>query len=683
MGKIAKWWHAFISVLRRLFFRIGHSESTTRIMNCLCRANEIVIELDLVNEVQYKISLDEFGAIVRNCNALTFCTDLIESVHPEDRDEVVKYCSEEYLKSLVEEVGKAYYECRIKQDEQYCWYAFMLASMPAEIGNEGKLVVFGRNIDETKRREHEYESMLRDALVAAQSANDAKSSFMSRMSHEIRTPLNAILGYHTLARKVIGSDDEKVLDCLDKSERSAKHLLSIINDVLDISSIESGKLKVASEPFALKNMIFELSDMFSGQAAQKGIDFDIILSDVVNEQLVGDVLHLKQVLINLLSNAMKFTPEGKSVRLFVNQLAQRNEKVYFRFIVRDTGIGMKPEFMDRLFEPFSQQDTAISRKYGGSGLGLSITRNLVNMMNGAITVKSHEGVGTTFVVELPFGIDSSIISTASEDYTNIRALIIDDDYDAREYLASMFESFGITCELCKDSPEAMEKLQAQTDEDKPFSICLIDWRLPTTDGLTASVPLRKLLGEDVPIFLITAHDRYELESEAKKLGFKRVLTKPLFASTIKSILTESFGEDTRTIAVERPCENYQGRKVLIAEDNEFNMEIATELLKSMELEVDCAVNGQEALDMFTSSEVGTYSLIFMDIQMPVMDGYDATRRIRNSGHPQAISIPIIAMTANAFAEDITSSLAAGMNYHVSKPIDVKMLHQAVREYMPE
>lgn len=532
--------------------------------------------------------------------------------------------------------------------------------------------------DELKRQQ----KILQDALLVAQKANDAKRDFLSRMSHEIRTPTNAIIGMSAIAFNYL-DDKKRTADCLSKITFSSKHLLMLLNDVLDMSKIENGKLNIRQELFDLKNLVTSLADINYGLATAKGLSFEIVISGFKDELLLGDSMRVNQILLNLLSNAIKFTPKGGSVRLEIRMLRSASDKIWLRFIVKDSGIGMKKEFLEHLYEPFEQADNGIARKYGGTGLGMAITKNLVAIMDGTIEVESQEGAGTTFMVDLPFGVSKVDKKTAAE-MEEMRVLVVDDDNDTCEHAVVLLKGMGVNVDWALNGFEAIEKVRSACEDDgRCYDVCFIDWCMPELDGIETARRMRRYVGPDVLIIIISAYDWSGIEEQAKAAGVNAFIAKPFFASNLyNTLLTVSRKPELGFSAVgNKETYDFGGKKVLLVEDNELNMEIASELLKFVNLQVEHAENGKVAVDIFRNSKEKEYALIFMDIQMPLMNGYDAARCIRSSEHPAAGTIPIIAMTANAFNDDVQAAFDAGMNGHLAKPIDVEVLYKTIARYI--
>lgn len=545
-------------VYRRKNRRLEQEKSREfeRFITYVCRANDAVMEYILEDNKIFSYQMNE-GHILKQEEMLLLGSQLHHNIHPEDWENVRDKCDLIRIRKLAESGGEIYFECRSRRkSSQYMWFSYILQGIPGDGTESDKVMVFLKNIHQAKKQEAEKRQALEDALLSAQQAGKAKGEFMSKMSHEIRTPLNAIIGYLQIAKGAV-EEREKIKDCLQKQEYAAQHLLNIINDVLDIASIESGKMKLENAVFNIQELLTETAAIFESQARQKELEFGMKVEGITNSLLVGDRLRVNQILMNLLSNAVKFTSAGGKVELEVSQKAVIEGRAHLQFRIQDTGIGMTKEYEQWIFTPFEQQDADTAKLYGGTGLGLSITNNLVNMMNGTIHVQSEEGKGSIFIVGLSFQI--------------------------------------------ADTETSVEN----TGADQTRKI--------------------KNSGEDI----------------------------------------------------------FSGMSMILAEDNEMNREIVKEILKDTGLNITCAETGREALEIFENSTDGTYQMILMDIQMPVMDGYEAARRIRACGHSQARKIPIIACSADAFTEDVNKALAAGMNDHISKPIDYEKLCHILNQYCTE
>ncbi len=529
--------------------------------------------------------------------------------------------------------------------------------------------------------EFQKQQALSDALETAHSASIAKSSFLAHMSHEIRTPMNAIIGMTTIALSKI-NNQERVLDCLGKIGESSRHLLSLINDVLDMSKIESGKLSINQESFNLPNSIHNIDDLVRPQAESRNLEFEIYQQEVDEEQLIGDPLRLNQILLNLLSNALKFTPAGGKISLTIRQIYKKKGKVRLEFTIADTGIGMSQEFLEKLYTPFEQASSSTASKYGGTGLGMSITFNMVSLMGGNITVDTREGAGTSFRVELPFSYEKKT-EEHTETLPDLRILIVDDDVGTCEHAAVLLDKMGFKARWCTSGREAIEIVKEAHSAGVPYDVCFIDWKMPELNGAETAKTMREEVGDDLLIIIISAYDWTPIKDKAREAGVTDFVSKPFFASTLFNVLLSTTRKIRRP--EELPAENtvydFAGKRILLAEDNDFNREIAQEFLDMVNASVDNAENGQEALEKFGASPPGYYDLILMDIQMPKMDGYEATRAIRALDHPDADKIHILAMTANAFSEDVANAVAAGMNGHIAKPIEVNQLYRLIQTHL--
>lgn len=534
-----------------------------------------------------------------------------------------------------------------------------------------------KNIKALQKREHD----LQDALAMAQKANSAKKEFLSRMSHEIRTPMNVIIGMTTIAGAHL-DDPERIEDCLTKISYSSRHLLSLINDVLDMSKIEEEKLLVNHEPFQMQELLESVVALIFSQTKDRGENFECVIRDEVYETYIGDSLRINQVLLNLLSNAVKFTPKDGTVRLEICQTAKKNGRVNLRFVVSDTGIGMSEEFLQRIFQPFEQADSSTATKYGGTGLGMAITYNLVGLLGGTIGVKSRSGEGSTFTVDLPLDVPEETEPPRNDQLNMLKVLVVDDDEVACTHAGLLLERMGIESKWLQSGTEAIACLLKAHADGKDYDVCFIDWRMPDMDGLEVTKHIREKLGPDVLIIIITAYDWSQIETEAREAGANAFISKPLFASSLYNVLQsvkggvqpwkESAKENVSAVGI---C---QGKRILLVEDNEMNQEIAMELLKVTGAELECAWNGKEAVELFLSSQTGYYDLILMDVQMPVMNGYEATRCLRSSSHPDAKTVPVFAMTANAFKEDVKDAYDSGMNGHLAKPIEINVLYTILK-----
>lgn len=516
---------------------------------------------------------------------------------------------------------------------------------------------------------------LRQALNQAEQINQAKTTFVSRMSHELRTPLNSIISISSLLKDCVAKP-EKMGEYCDKIEDSSKYLLGMIDNILDMSAIENQRIIITKSPFDFCRQANSIASMFYAQCKEKNIHFEMNFAGVTEEFLFGDPLRLKEILVNLISNAVKFTPEGGNIAVCVSQLSRVDTMVKLRFEVIDDGEGIARDRQEWIFKPFAQENNNTARTHGGSGLGLSIVKNLVDLMGGQIRVRSEKGKGSTFTVDLPFTVSKEIPQISSERLHKVRALLIDDDYETQEYGQKLMNKMGIACDIADSGEKALDLMREAFKESRGYDICFIDWRMPGMSGIEITKTLRSIFDDDLIIVVASAYDLAEITQKAKMAGADVVVPKPMFQSTVFDLLMDITGGGHGK-RMEGSAYDFTGKRVLVAEDNSLNADIAITLLSDVGFETELAINGKEVCEKFENSAVHTYDAILMDIQMPLLNGHDAARRIRGSQHPQAKSIPIIAVTANAFIEDVKASFAAGMNDHISKPIDTERLYQVL------
>ena len=512
---------------------------------------------------------------------------------------------------------------------------------------------------------------LDQARKEAVRANKAKSEFLSNMSHDIRTPMNAIVGMTAIATANI-DDKQQVQNSLKKISLSSRHLLGLINDVLDMSKIESGKLTLSVDQVSLREVLDSIVSIVQPQVRAKRQHFDVSIHDISTENVCCDSVRLNQILLNILGNAVKFTPDGG--RIDVSMYEEPSDKgenfIRIHFTISDNGIGMTQEFKEHIFESFVREDSTRVRKTEGTGLGMAITKYIVDAMGGLIEVTSAPGEGTSFHVALDM--EKAEIPEADMVLPNWAMLVVDDDRQLCESTAASLKSIGILADWTLDAESALEKVEAAHRRGDPYHIILLDWKLPGMDGLSAARELRRRYGENIPILLISAYDWSEIEEEARAAGVSGFISKPLFKSTLFYGLKPFMSSEGETIPDKKESHpDLTGCRILLAEDNELNWEIAEDLLTAEGLELDWAENGQICVEKFQASQPGHYDAILMDLRMPVMTGYQATEAIRKLERPDGKTIPIIAMTADAFAEDVQKCLDAGMNAHVAKPIDVR------------
>lgn len=573
-------------------------------------------------------------------------------------------------------------EYKDSETERYTRISALLSE--SERNGHIMAIVIGTDTTELRKTEIRTRQALLEAYEAAKRANSAKSDFLSRMSHDIRTPMNAIIGMTAIAGTHL-DDRERVADCLNKITLSSSHLLSLINEVLDMSKIESGKIDLNEEEFNLSDLVDALIFMVRPQIKAKGQELNVTIQDVVHEKVIGDRSRIQQSFLNLLSNAIKYTPDGGKIGLFISETPTHRERVgWYEFVFEDTGIGMTPEFVEHIFEPFSRATDTRVNQIQGTGLGMAIADNLVRMMNGSIKVESELNKGSRFTVTMSLKLQDSE-EPSCDGFADLPVLVADDEPVTRENACRMLNEMGMRSESACDGREAVEKAVRRHERGEDYFAVILDWKMPGMDGIGAAKEIRRAIGPDVPIIIISAYDWSDIELEARAAGADAFIGKPLFKSRFAHLFREilSGGEEKNdeSDVKEILSESFAGCRALLAEDNELNAEIATELLKMMNVEVEYAENGRAAVDLFAASEQDRYQIVFMDIQMPVMDGNEAARAIRALPRRDAKRIPIIAMTANAFSEDVQASLNAGMNEHIAKPLDLKQFVKVLRRWL--
>ena len=537
-------------------------------------------------------------------------------------------------------------------------------------------VIFLRYFSITRSQMNELEK----ARQAALEANKAKSEFLANMSHDIRTPMNAIVGMTAIAAAHI-DDRKQVENCLRKITLSSKHLLGLINDVLDMSKIESGKLTLATEQISLKEVVEGIVNIMQPQVKTKKQTFDIHVENILTENVWCDGVRLNQVLLNLLSNATKYTPEGGAIHLSLfeenSPKGERYVRIYIK--VKDNGIGMSPDFLKRIYESYSRADGARIHKTEGAGLGMAITKYIVDAMEGTIDIQSEPDKGTEFL--LTFDFEKAAAMNMDMVLPSWNMLVVDDDELLCRTAMDALKSIGIKAEWTLSGEKAIELVNEHHKRREDYQIILLDWKLPGMDGIQVAKEIRHNLGDEVPILLISAYDWSEFESEAREAGISGFISKPLFKSTLYYALRQYMGIETENGQTLNPNIDLSGRRILIAEDNELNWEVANELLSDLGVELDWAEDGQICLDKFQKSPEGYYDAVLMDIRMPHMTGYEATKMIRGLNHPDALSIPIIAMSADAFSDDIQHCLECGMNAHIAKPIDIMEVSRLLKRFL--
>lgn len=559
------------------------------------------------------------------------------------------------------------------------------------IGWEGDepiyLIVYINITDITEQRElqkklEKQSKQLKEALKSAEQANQAKSDFLARMSHDIRTPMNAIMGMATIAKAHV-DERERILDCMEKINGASKLLLSLINEVLDMSKIESGRLILSEDEFNVGELLQDLVVMMQPEIKNKEQTLNIHVKNLRHENVKGDTQRIKQVLMNILSNAIKYTPENGRITIEIYEKDPHNGIGNYQFVFEDNGRGMKPEFLDKIFEPFERASDDEIKRIQGTGLGMSISHKIIQMIGGDIKVESEYGKGSRFTIDMPLVCRDHKPDDKIE-VEGLEVLVVDDDKIACQNTSSCLREIGINSECVYSGSEAIEKVRQHHLAEKEYFAVIIDLKMPQMNGIETTRQIRRFVGADVPIIILSAYDLEGYEAEAKEVKANGFITKPLYKSKLLQVLRSFLDEGDQPepiLPFKLSNADYSGKRILLVEDNELNREIAVEIIGSTGITIDTAINGLDAVHKVAQSEEGFYQIILMDIQMPIMDGYEATRQIRSLQRRDIAHMPIIAMTANAFSEDVTNAIKAGMNYHLAKPIDIGALMGILSKYL--
>lgn len=597
-----------------------------------------------------------------------------------DKEEGKRIGEELQTENIQKHLGKhtvnlsyEYYEQRNKGQ----WKGLNIICLKREEGVPRQVLFARQDVTESKMLELKKNAALQDAFQAAEAANQAKREFLSHMSHDIRTPMNAIMGMTAIAAIHV-EDTARVTDCLNKITISSKHLLGLINEVLDMSKIESGKLVLSEEEFSLSEVIENLVGIFHSQIEKKQQTLNVSIADLKHERVIGDAQRLQQVFVNIMGNAVKFTPEDGSISLTINEKPSKNiSNGLFEFVFKDNGIGMSQSFLERVFEPFSRAGDSRIEQTEGTGLGMSIAKNIVHMMNGDIQVNSSPGKGSEFTV-------SVYLKLCDEDNENLdklaglNVLVVDDEQYVCENACEMLNSIGMRPDWVTDGDSAIERLLLAQEKGEDYTAVILDWKMPGKDGIQTAREIRERVGQDIPIIILSAYDWSAIEQEARSAGVNDFISKPLFKSRLVYVMKHLLEKqeedfDEKNIVMQR----YEEKRVLLVEDNKLNMEIAEEIMKMIGFSVEKAWDGIQAVEQVEQSEENYYDLIFMDIQMPRMNGYEATEAIRKLDRADVKTLPIIAMSANAFTDDIRKAKESGMDAHIAKPIEMAKLMSAI------
>jgi signal transduction histidine kinase/CheY-like chemotaxis protein len=611
----------------------------------------------------------------------TICGENSEEVYqflqPEHIQEALQAQDHIEMKYLRRENGK----------EEWCIIAITVAEREDGVPSAVTLTI--RSIDGIIRSEERQRELLNLSVQRAEAANRAKSDFLSNMSHDIRTPMNAILGMTAIAAMHVDERD-RVLDALNKINLAGKHLLGLINSVLDMSKIENGKITLSEEEFNLSDSIRSLISIVSSQVDAKHLNLKMNLAQVEHENVIGDDQRLQQIFVNIMGNAVKFTPEGGTITMSIQELPCPTAGLgCYEFTFTDTGIGMEPEFVSHIFEPFTRAVDSRTAHTEGTGLGMPIAVNIARMMGGDIQVESQPGKGSTFTVTVYLKLNN----VTPEDLhmlAELPVLVVDDEQAACENACAVLNSLQMRAEYVLSGDAAVTRVTEAHESCQDFSVVILDWKMPNMDGVETARRIRGILGDEIPIIILSAYDWSEIEQEAVLAGVNAFIEKPLFKSRLTHVLKEVLEMEPRTqnqAAQSRdalslyPEQDYFGKRVLLVEDNELNIEVAGELLAMVGLQVDFAYNGREAVELIAKQPPHTYALVFMDIQMPVMNGYQAAEAIRALDREDTKTLPIVAMTADAFAEDAEKAHRAGMDDHIAKPVDIGKLRKALEAYL--
>lgn len=667
-------------------YRIAIMSNSFSTFECNLTRNRIDQDITCMEDGK-EISLLEMTGLSVPCSASECFDRWAQFILPESLEDYSRMVNVDYLK-------KQYEQGNMEVDVDYwggtnngapiCVRQSFFMTLDEDSGDVIAMVV-SKDITEQVRKQREQTQALQDALMQAQHANQAKTTFLSNMSHDIRTPMNAIIGFATIAASHMERTDQ-VQDCLRKILSSSNHLLGLINDILDMSRIESGKMQIHNQECNIPELMHNLVNIIQPQVKAKQLEMFIDTFEVVNEDVITDPLKLNQIFINLMGNAVKYTPAGGTVSFRIMQhTAFRHGWGEYVFVVKDNGIGMSREFVEHIFEPFERETTATRSGIQGAGLGMAITKSIIDMMDGVIEVESEVGKGSTFTVTLPLKLqDVEKTEEQIRELEGLRSLVVDDDFNVCESACKMLKSIGMRPEWTTSGREAVYRAKAAHDEGDAYQIYIIDWQMPEISGIETARKIRSAVGQDASIIILTAYDWTDIEEEAKEAGVTAFCAKPLFMSDLKAALlaANSIGDDRQTGAGKVWTQvDYSGKRLLLVEDNEMNREIAQVILEEAGFQIETAPDGTDAVAMVEASEEGYYDAVLMDVQMPVMNGYEATKAIRAMQRRDTKNLPIIAMTANAMEEDKETALKSGMNAHIAKPLNVELLMSVLHQFL--
>ena len=645
-----------------------------------------LVEQDIIGFIDgRKISFLELVGLEAPCKASEFfekfkqfiMTEYIENYSSAVNIENLTRCFEQ---GEMEVVAEYWEECAGK--EPICVRQSFVMTRD-ENSEDIMVMVLSKNITEQVKMQREQMQALQDALMQAQHANRAKTTFLSNMSHDIRTPMNAIIGFSTIAVNHI-DNREQVLDSLQKVLSSSNHLLSLINDILDMSRIESGKVQIKEQECNISEQMHNLVNIIQPQIKAKQLELFIDTFEVVNEDIIADPLKLNQVFINLLGNAVKYTPAGGTVSFRILQKTTfRQGYGDYTFIIKDNGIGMSPDFVEHIFEPFERESTVTQNGIQGTGLGMAITKNIVEMMNGTISVESEVGKGSTFTVDIRLKLqDTEKNETQIKELEGLRVLVVDDDFNICDSVSKMLKQIGLRSDWTTSGREAVYRAKSALEEGDSYHTFVIDWQMPGLSGVDTARKIRDVFGNDAPIIILTAYDWTDIEEEAKTAGVTAFCAKPLFMSDLKRVLLAVNNlQEKQDEIPEWTLADFSGKRIMLVEDNELNREIAEMILEEAGFLVETAPDRTDAVVLMERSEENYYDAILMDVQMPIMDGYEAARTIRKLSRKDVKNLPIIAMTANALEEDREAAFKNGMNAHIAKPLDMDVFISVLKKFL--
>lgn len=662
---------------------VSQKQEMTQIVNGVTQLFERFVVVDLGKDTYEYLKNKEEGlpAKGRYSELVDFFAPLY--VREEDGEDMSRVITGDYIQTHMDKkTPYLQYEYRLQRKSQ-SWENMSILCLKREAGIPVTVLLAIQDVTTLKENELRNRIALKEAFESAEEANRAKSDFLSHMSHDIRTPMNAIMGMTAVAVMHI-DDKERLMDCLNKITLSSRHLLALINDVLDMSKIESGKVTLSEEEFEISKAVESLLAIIHPQMQAKKQMLKVSAANIAHEEVIGDPLRLQQVFVNIMGNAVKFTPEGGTISFGISEKPSRIKgSGCYEFVFEDTGIGMKREFIEKIYEPFAREESVSGQNIEGTGLGMPIARNIVRMMNGDIQIESTPGLGSKFTVRVYLKLQK-VEEENTDCLKELRVLVADDEQDACENACEMLNSIGMYADGVLSGDEAIQKLLDARKKEQEYAVVILDWKMPGKCGVETTREIRKKLGNDVPIIILSAYDWSAIEQEAREAGVNAFIAKPLFKSRLLYVLKSVVGcqnEEKLSDIDEFEQSSYSGRRVLVVEDNDLNIEIAEELLTYIGIEVEKARDGQQAVDMLLDRPENYYDLVFMDIQMPVKNGYEAASEIRGAEREDLKTIPIVAMSADAFSDDIHRAMISGMNDHVAKPVELPKLLAALEKWM--